>query len=276
MYDITSKEKAEQLLALSRLLDTVELLRSKCTWNKQQTMDSLRRLTIEEIFELSEAILSEDVVGIKEEIGDILLHIVSYMYIAAENNQFTLIECINALCDKIMARHPHVYQSDAVVLNSEEIKQNWQYRKLVEKSRDSILGGLPASLPSITKAMRIQDKVASAGFNWRNKEAVWEKVQEELQELAEEVNKSVNTNSRQARIEDEFGDVFFILIKYARFLQIDPEKALEGANDKFTKRFQKIEEQLKMNNKTLNQLSEKEIIAYWNQAKASLKDWDAN
>ncbi|OJW72189.1 MAG: nucleoside triphosphate pyrophosphohydrolase [Candidatus Amoebophilus sp. 36-38] len=274
MENLTEKDRAAQLDAFNKLIGILHELRNKCPWDQEQTMSSLRPLTIEETFELSEAILAEDIAGIKEELGDLLLHILLYARIAAENNEFTLTECIETLCNKLIRRHPHIFQKEHAhtVVNSEDVKKNWQRIKLEEKSRDSILEGIPASLPSLIKAICIRDKASSVGFRWETGKQAWEKVQEEVQELVEEVNNHSNTNPRQEQIEDEFGDVLATLITYARFINVDPDKALEKANQKFIKRFQQVEHQLRLDNKQLSQLSVEELKAYWNQAKAWLKD----
>jgi XTP/dITP diphosphohydrolase len=261
----------KSLQAFSRLLKIIDDLRTKCPWDQQQTMSSLRPLTIEETFELSEAILSENVVNIKEELGDLLLHILLYTRIATEDNSFTTSECINTLCDKLIYRHPHIYQPQQTAVNTFDVNKNWQKVKLAEKGRNSVLQGIPNSLPSLSKAMCIQDKASSAGFIWKTKEEAWEKVKEELQELENEVDGSSDTNSRSAQIENELGDVLSSLITYARFINIDPDKALEKANLKFIRRFQCVERQLKEDNKDLSNLSIEEMVAYWKQAKNQLQ-----
>jgi len=261
----------ESLQAFNRLLKILDDLRTKCPWDQQQTMSSLRPLTIEETFELSEAILSENMVNIKEELGDLLLHILLYARIATEDNSFTTSECINALCDKLIHRHPHIYQPHQTAVNTLDVNRNWQKVKLAEKGRESILQGIPSSMPSLSKAMCIQDKASSAGFVLKTSKEAWEKVKEELQELEAEVDSSNDINSRSAQIEDELGDVLSTLITYARFINVDPDKALEKANLKFIRRFQCVERQLKEDNKDLSELSIEEMAAYWKQAKAQLQ-----
>jgi len=261
----------ESLQAFNRLLKILDDLRTKCPWDQQQTMSSLRPLTIEETFELSEAILSENMVNIKEELGDLLLHILLYARIATEDNSFTTSECINALCDKLIHRHPHIYQPHQTAANTLDVNKNWQKVKLAEKGRESILQGIPSSMPSLSKAMCIQDKASSAGFVLKTSKEAWEKVKEELQELETEVDSSNDINSRSAQIEDELGDVLSTLITYARFINVDPDKALEKANLKFIRRFQCVERQLKEDNKDLSELSIEEMAAYWKQAKAQLQ-----
>jgi len=261
----------ESLQAFSRLLKIIDDLRTKCPWDQQQTMSSLRPMTIEETFELSEAILSENMINIKEELGDLLLHILLYTRIATEDNSFTTSECINALCDKLIHRHPHIYQPHQTAANTLDINKNWQKVKLAEKGRNSILQGIPNSLPSLSKAMCIQDKTSSAGFGWKTQEEAWEKVKEEIQELEDEVRNSNDITSVSTQIEDELGDVLSSLITYARFINVDPDRALEKANLKFIRRFQCIERQLKEDNKELSALSIEEMVAYWKQAKAQLR-----
>ncbi|MHB9147366.1 MAG: nucleoside triphosphate pyrophosphohydrolase [Candidatus Amoebophilus sp.] len=260
----------ESLQAFSRLLKIIDDLRTKCPWDQQQTMSSLRPMTIEETFELSEAILSENMINIKEELGDLLLHILLYTRIATEDNSFTTSECINALCDKLIHRHPHIYQPHQTAVNTLDVNKNWQKVKLAEKGRNSILQGIPNSLPSLSKAMCIQDKASSAGFIWKTREEAWGKVKEEIQELEEEVRNINEIDSVNTQIEDELGDVLSSLITYACFINVDPDRALEKANLKFIRRFQCVERQLKEDNKELSALSIEEMVAYWKQAKAQL------
>lgn len=263
-----NENQKSSLQALDYLLTILMELRTKCPWDKEQTMDSLRCLTIEETFELSEAILAEDVAGIKEELGDLLLHVLFYAQIANERNEFTLADCIKDLCDKLIRRHPHIFQQATSVATKEDVNKNWQQIKLAEKNRNSILEGIPTSLPSINKAMSINDKANSAGFTWKASEDLWQKVQEELQELGNEINSRTDNDSRECAIEDEFGDVLFTLVNYAQFIHVDPDRALEKANQKFMRRFQQLERQLKDDNKQLAQLTRKEMVDYWNKAKA--------
>lgn len=267
---MSTKEDQQVLQALDKLLKITAELRAKCPWDQQQTMHSLRPLTIEETFELSEAILQEDIPGIQEEVGDLLFHLLFYTRIATEMNAFTLSECIRQVCDKLIRRHPHIYQNEQPEINTQDVKRNWQENKLEEKARESILEGIPRSLPSFQKAMRIQDKAFSMGFSWRSRQDAWNKVLEELQELDDEVRKHSEENPRHAQMEDELGDVLFTLIKYAQFIELDPEKALEGANQKFIRRFQQIERLVKTDGKQFSELSKKDLENYWGQAKSHL------
>jgi XTP/dITP diphosphohydrolase len=249
----------KKLAAFSRLLIIMDELRAGCPWDKKQTLQSLRHLTIEEVYELSEAILSSDMEELKGEIGDVLLHLVFYCKIASETNIFDIETVIQQLCDKLVRRHPHIYGSvDAP--DEETVKKNWEKIKLQE-GKKSILQGVPASLPAITKAFRIQEKAKQVGFEWENAKQVWEKVEEESQELQAEVNKNLPNNEA---VEAEFGDLMFSLVNYARFLNIDPEAALERSNKKFIQRFQYIEQQA---DKPLEQMSLQEMDALWNEAK---------
>ena len=220
--------------AFVRLLTIMDDLREKCPWDKKQTMDSLRYLTIEELYELSDAILDKDTDEIKKELGDILLHIVFYSRIASETNDFDITDVINSVCDKLIHRHPHIY-GDVNVKDEVEVKKNWEKLKLKE-GKKSVLEGVPKSLPAIVKSFRIQEKVRGIGFDWDNKNQVWEKVVEEIEELKIEIK-----NGNQDRIESEFGDVLFALTNYARFVNVNPEDALERTNKRFIKRFQIME-----------------------------------
>lgn len=246
--------------AFGRLLKIMDELREQCPWDKKQTLESLRHLTLEEVYELTDAILQKDMQEIKKELGDILLHIVFYAKIASETNDFTMAEVINSLCDKLINRHPHIY-GDVKVANEEEVKSNWEKIKLKEGNK-SVLGGVPASLPALVKAMRIQDKARGVGFDWDKPEQVWEKVQEELQELKEEVEAN-----NQEKIKDEFGDLLFSLVNYARFINVDAEEALERTNLKFIKRFKYLEEESKKDGKNLHDMNLQEMDEYWNKAK---------
>ncbi len=235
----------KQTEAFERLLKIMNELREQCPWDKKQTIQSLRHLTIEETYELADAIIENDMPNIKKELGDILLHIVFYARIASETNDFDISDVIHALCNKLITRHPHIY-GDVKVENEEQVKENWEKIKLKEKESltddgfKSVLAGVPVSLPSVVKAWRIQEKARAVGFDWEKPEQVWAKVQEELNELNDETN-SENTN--QAKIEEEFGDVLFAMINYARFIGVNPEDALEKTNKKFIKRFQYLEKQ---------------------------------
>jgi len=243
-----------------RLVKIMDELRDKCPWDKKQTIHTLRHLTIEETYELADAISEKDWKGIKEELGDLLLHIVFYAKIGEEQNEFTLEEVINGVSEKLISRHPHIY-GDVVVNNDEEVKQNWEKLKLKEGNR-SVLGGVPKSLPSMVKAMRLQDKSKQVGFEWDNKTQVWEKVKEELNELTE----AIQTNNKD-NIEDELGDVFFSLVNFARFLQVDAENALERTNKKFIDRFTKMEIAAAAENRFLHDMTLSEMDALWNKAK---------
>lgn len=249
-------------IAFERLLTVMNELREKCPWDKKQTMDSLRYLTIEELYELSDAILEKNKNEIKKELGDILLHIVFYAKIASETNDFTITDVINSLCDKLIERHPHIY-GDVTVNNEEDVKQNWEKIKLKEGNK-SVLSGVPKSLPALVKSMRIQEKARGVGFDWENKNQVWEKVLEEIQEFKSEIDHS---NPDKEKIENEFGDVLFSLINYARFNNINPEDALERTNKKFIHRFQYMEEKIKASGKTISDCKLEEMDKYWKEAK---------
>jgi XTP/dITP diphosphohydrolase len=240
-------------------------LREQCPWDKKQTIQSLRHLTIEETYELADAITEEDWKGIKEELGDLLLHIVFYARIGREQSKFTLDEAINGICDKLVARHPHIY-GDIKVNDENDVKRNWEKLKLKE-GKKSVLGGVPQSLPAMVKAMRLQEKAKQVGFEWENKEQVWEKVEEEIRELQSAVSHQQQGTGNREQIEDELGDVFFSLINYARFLQMDAENALELTNKKFISRFTRMEEEALRQNKNLHNMSLEEMDAIWNTMK---------
>lgn len=249
----------EKLAAFERLLNIMDDLREKCPWDKKQTMQSLRHLTIEETYELTDAILDNDLDEIKKELGDLMLHLVFYAKIGSETNAFDITDVINTICDKLIHRHPHIY-GDVNVAGEEEVKANWEKLKLKE-GKKSVLEGVPKSLPAMVKAVRIQDKARGIGFDWDNKEQVWEKVEEEIEEFkAEAIAKS-------DKMEDEFGDVLFSLINYGRFLNLNPEDALEKTNKKFIKRFQYMEAETKKEGKVLGEMSLDEMDKYWNKAK---------
>ena len=253
----------EKLKAFERLLTIMNDLREKCPWDKKQTIESLRHLTIEETYELSDAILKGDFNELKKELGDILLHIVFYAKIASETGRFDIADVMNALCDKLIFRHPHIY-GDVKVNNEEEVKQNWEKIKQKEKDGNkTVLSGVPNSMPALLKAYRIQEKARAVGFDWEEPQQVFEKVKEELSELNGEVVKENNT----AKIEDEFGDVLFSLINYARFLNINPEDALERTNKKFIKRFTYMEQKIKEKGKEIADCTLAEMDVYWNEAK---------
>jgi XTP/dITP diphosphohydrolase len=239
-------------------------LRLKCPWDKKQTFESLRHLTIEETYELGDAILNNDFQEIKKELGDVLLHIVFYAKIGSETDDFDIADVANAISEKLIYRHPHIY-GDVTVENEEDVKQNWEQLKLKEGNK-SVLGGVPKSLPALVKANRIQDKVASVGFDWEKQKQVWQKVQEELSELNAEIEKGNSKN-----IEAEFGDVLFSMINYARFINVNPENALERTNKKFINRFQYLEKEAKKIGKSLHNMSLAEMDVYWNKAKEFYK-----
>jgi MazG family protein len=248
--------------SFERLVKIMDELREKCPWDKVQTIETLRQLTIEETYELTDAITEKDWKGIKEELGDILLHIVFYAKIGKEQGQFTLDEVINGVCEKLIFRHPHIY-GDVKVNDAEDVKRNWESLKIKE-GKKSILAGVPKSLPATVKAMRLQEKAKQVGFEWENKEQVWAKVEEEKEELFEAIAKG-NSND----IEDELGDVFFSLINFARFLQLDAENALERTNKKFIERFTKMEEAALQNGKALQEMTLEEMDNIWNKIKRS-------
>ena len=252
----------EKLKAFERLLNIMDDLREKCPWDKKQTMESLRYLTIEEMYELSDAIVEGDLEEVKKELGDLMLHLVFYAKIGEEKNAFGISEVLNGICEKLIHRHPHIY-GDVKVTSEDEVKANWEKIKLKEgKGERSVLEGVPTSLPALVKAMRIQDKARGVGFDWEQPEQVFEKVREELEELNEEVK-----NNRKEEIEREFGDVLFSLINYARFIQVNPEDALEKTNKKFIKRFQYLEKASRKDGKDIANMSLEEMDVYWNEAK---------
>ena len=252
--------RTDQLKAFDRLLTIMDELRVKCPWDQKQTMETLRSLTIEETYELGDAILDQDLKEVKNELGDLLLHIVFYAKIGSETKDFDISDVINSICDKLIHRHPHIY-GDVVLEDETEVKQNWENLKLRE-GKTSVLQGVPKSLPALVKASRIQEKVAGIGFDWEHSDQVWEKVEEELGELKSEI-----TSKNQEAIEDEFGDVLFSLINYARFLKINPENALERTNKKFIKRFQYLESKAKTLQKSLSEMTLSEMDVYWEEAK---------
>lgn len=252
--------RQQQLDAFNRLLDIMDDLREKCPWDKKQTLQSLRHLTIEETYELGDAILDNDLQEIKKELGDILLHIVFYAKIGSETGDFDIADVANHICDKLIHRHPHIY-GDVVVEDEEQVKQNWEKLKLKE-GKKSVLEGVPKSLPALVKASRIQDKAKGVGFDWEEPNQVWDKVQEELSEFREEVQ----TGDKE-RIEAEFGDVLFSMINYARFLDINPEDALERTNKKFIKRFTYLESKASELGKPLADMTLAEMDVFWNEAK---------
>jgi len=252
-----------QETAFSRLLKIMDELREQCPWDKKQTIESLRHLTIEEVYELGDAIITKNMDELKKELGDVLLHIVFYARIASETKHFNITDVINSVCDKLIERHPHIY-GDVKVANEEEVKQNWEKIKLKEKDGNrSVLGGVPKGLPAMVKAQRMQEKARGAGFDWEKPEEVWGKVKEELNELHEEVE-----NKRPAeKIEGEFGDLLFALINYGRFIGVNPENALEKTNQKFLRRFVYMEEKIKAQGKALADCKLAEMDVFWEEAK---------
>ena len=252
--------REKQLAAFGRLLDIMDDLRAKCPWDKKQTMESLRHLTIEETYELGDAILNNDLQEVKKELGDLLLHIVFYAKIGSETGEFDIADVANGVCDKLIVRHPHIY-GDVKVANEEDVKRNWEKIKLQEGNK-SVLGGVPQSLPALVKASRIQDKAAGVGFDWDNIDDVFAKIKEEIDELHAEVKAQKHT-----AIEAEFGDVLFSLINYARFLKVNPEDALERTNKKFITRFQYLERKAAESGKSLRDMTLTEMESYWQEAK---------
>jgi len=246
--------------AFERLVQIMDELRERCPWDQKQTIHTLRQQTIEETYELAEAITEENWKDIKEELGDLLLHVVFYTKIGSEQGEFSLEEMINGICDKLIARHPHVY-GDIKVENDEEVKRNWEMLKLKE-GKSSVLSGIPKSLPALMKAMRMQHKAKQVGFDWDTKERVWEKVEEEIAELEEAI--SLNDSKK---IEEEYGDVLFSLVNYARFLNVDAEAALEQTNKKFTRRFLEMEKLALKDGRLLNELSLNEMETLWIEIK---------
>jgi len=258
----------ERAKAFERLATILDELRAQCPWDMKQTMESLRHLTIEETFELADSILDKDLPEIKKELGDIMLHLLFYAKIAEEQNQFNIAEVINAQCEKLIYRHPHIY-GDVKVKDEEEVKRNWEQLKLREKAAagkeeetKSVLGGVPKSLPALVKSMRIQEKARGVGFDWEKPEQVWEKVEEELNEFRAEADAN-----HHEKATEEFGDLLFSLINYARFKNINPDEALERTNKKFIKRFQYLESESAKDGKKLSEMSLQEMDVYWNRAK---------
>ncbi|HRO42223.1 MAG TPA: nucleoside triphosphate pyrophosphohydrolase [Flavipsychrobacter sp.] len=246
--------------SIERLRRIMDELREQCPWDKKQTIQTLRQQTIEEVYELTDAITEENWQALKEELGDVLLHIIFYSKIGAEQNQFTFDDVVEAICNKLVARHPHIY-SNVIVEDDTQVKQNWEKLKLKE-GKKSILSGVPQSLPAIVKALRLQEKTKQVGFEWDHVGQVKEKVEEELNELHEAIE-----SGKPDKIEDEFGDVLFALVNYARFIKVDPENALERTNKKFIRRFQQIEVMANETGKNLHDMSLEEMDALWNKAK---------
>ena len=251
----------DKLKAFERLLNIMDDLREKCPWDKKQTLESLRHLTIEETYELADAIIEEDLEGLKGEIGDLMLHMVFYSKIGSEKGAFDIKDVLDTICDKLVHRHPHIY-GDVEVADEEVVKANWEKLKLKE-GKKSVLEGVPKSLPALVKATRIQDKVKGIGFEWDNEQQVWDKVQEEIGELKEELDKG-----DKAKIEEEFGDVLFSLINYARWIDVNPEDALAKTNQKFIRRFQWMEEETKKDGKSIAEMELTEMDMYWEKSKS--------
>ena len=249
-----------RLVAFQRLLDIMDELREKCPWDSVQTFDTLRCLTIEETFELSEAIVDKNYPDMCKELGDLMLHIVFYAKVASEQKLFDITQVLNQLCEKLIRRHPHIY-GDAQAQDAQAVHENWEKIKLQKEGNRSVLGGVPKSAPSMIKAYRIQEKANGVGFDWHNEKEVWDKVQEELSELRQEVD------NQSDKVEDELGDVLFALINYARFIRINPDDALEKSNRKFIRRFQYLENQAKNAGRKLTDLSLEEMESFWQAAK---------
>ncbi|WP_017730346.1 nucleoside triphosphate pyrophosphohydrolase [Nafulsella turpanensis] len=260
-------KRKEKLEAFDRLLTIMDELRLNCPWDQKQTISSLRHLTIEETFELSDAILDNDMEEVKKELGDLMLHMVFYSRIASEEGDFDVSDVLHSISDKLVHRHPHIY-GDVEANDAEAVKANWEKIKLKEKGRKkSVLGGVPRSLPALIKAMRIQEKARGVGFDWEHKEQVWEKVEEEMQEFKEEFNVAADKEIDKNKATAEFGDLLFSLINYARFVDINPEEALELTNKKFIRRFQYLEEESTKAGKQLGDMTLAEMDEYWNKAK---------
>ena len=257
------------LQAFQRLLDIMDRLRVECPWDRKQTIESLRHLTIEEVFELSQAIVDEDYQDVKKELGDIIMHIVFYSKIAQDRNLFTIDDVINGICEKLIVRHPHVF-GDTTVKSAEEVADNWEKIKLTKEQNRSVLGGVPNALPELVKAYRMQEKASGVGFDWENKEQVWEKVEEEIRELKEEVVEMGTANGNKDRVTEEFGDLMFALVNYSRFIKVNPMDALEVANKKFRSRFTFVEEKAREAGKSLVDMSLDEMNELWEQAKLEL------
>lgn len=264
MFEMSTRES--QLKAFDRLLSIMDELREKCPWDKKQTIESLRHLTIEETFELSDAIMDQDLEEVKKELGDILLHIVFYARIGSEKRSFDITTVIDTLCEKLIRRHPHIY-GDTIANDEEAVKQNWEKIKLSEKGNKKVLGGVPRSLPAMVKAIRIQEKARGVGFDWKKRQQVWDKVEEEVQEFKEEFNKKKPEEIDKEKATGEFGDLLFSLINYARFIEIDPEEALEKTNKKFIRRFEYLEQVVKEKGIKLEELTLEEMDVFWDEAK---------
>jgi XTP/dITP diphosphohydrolase len=258
-------QRQAQLMAFDRLLTIMDELRERCPWDKKQTLESLRHLTIEETYELSDAILENNLTEIKKELGDLMLHNVFYAKIASESQAFDMADVLNNICEKLISRHPHIY-GDVVAETEAQVKTNWEQLKLKEGNK-TVLGGVPASLPALVKAMRIQEKARGAGFDWDEKQQVWLKVEEEMEEFKEHCNVATAEVSDVQKAEAEFGDLLFSLVNYARFVEINPETALERTNKKFIKRFTYLETQSRADGKNLSEMTLAEMDEYWEKAK---------
>lgn len=262
MLFLQKKSMNRKLESFQRLLDIIDRLRVECPWDKKQTIESLRHLTIEEVFELSQAIVDEDYQDVKKELGDIIMHIVFYSKIADERGLFDISDVLNGICDKLIIRHPHVF-GDVVVKDAQDVLDNWEKIKLTKEHNKSVLGGVPDGMPELLKAYRMQEKAAGVGFDWENKEQVWEKVEEEVKELKDEIEKG----STKERLTEEFGDLMFALVNYSRFIKVNPADALEMANKKFKRRFTFVEEKAKGMDKSLVDMSLDEMNTLWDEAK---------
>jgi len=262
----TDPNRPQKLQAFDRLLTIMDELRANCPWDKKQTLESLRHLTIEETYELSDAIIEGDLDEVKKELGDLMLHNVFYAKIGAEKSSFDIADVLNSVCDKLINRHPHIY-GDVIAEDEAAVNRNWEQIKLKEKGNKSVLGGVPKSLPALIKAMRIQEKARGVGFDWEEKAQVWEKVEEEMQEFRAEFSIENGKPIDETKAQGEFGDLLFSLINYSRFVGINPEEALERTNKKFIKRFQYLESQSKKDGKQLVEMSLEEMDQYWEAAK---------
>ena len=260
------ENRKAKLEAFDRLLTIMDELRENCPWDKKQTIESLRHLTIEETYELSDAIVENDLEEVKKELGDITLHMIFYARIASETNSFDMADVLNAVSEKLIRRHPHIY-GDVVAEDEEAVKQNWEKIKLQEKGNKSVLGGVPTSLPAMVKAMRIQEKARGVGFDWEKKEQVWEKVEEEMSEFKAEHNVENGNELNHQKAQGEFGDLLFSLINYARFIGINPEEALERTNKKFIKRFNFLETASRQDGRNIADMTLAEMDEYWEKAK---------
>lgn len=265
VYSTPDPNREAKLKAFDRLLTIMDELRENCPWDKKQTLESLRHLTIEEMYELSDSILEGNMPEIKKELGDLMLHMVFYSRIASELKAFDVADVLHSICDKLVERHPHIY-GDVVANDEETVKANWEKIKL-KTGNKSVLEGVPKALPALVKAMRVQDKARGVGFDWEKKQQVWEKVEEEMLEFKKEFNAESNEAIDQQKAMAEFGDLLFSLVNYARFIQIDPEEALERTNKKFIKRFQFLETESVKAGKTLSEMTLAEMDVYWEKSK---------